>query len=217
MWSRPDFHLFSHLWKKRLISDQDLKELKGGHHYLTRPPFDHTVTPDPKGSRLRTRHIGSKTSITAWPRTKIKRDHVYTAGEDQNDRVGIPGPLDNLSAPTAWDAILPQETLDKGNTSIPIVPKLAPKTQTAHLDDYILPPLISGDGVSQKSTHEIDWHEVSNALCMKYCEEIQFHSLKGTAIARVSERMEELVDVFLKRLPEAVGLNQMGLVDRIRS
>ncbi|KAF2636416.1 hypothetical protein P280DRAFT_363929, partial [Massarina eburnea CBS 473.64] len=36
--SRPDFHLFHHLWQKRLIDDQDLKELKGGNHDLTRPP-----------------------------------------------------------------------------------------------------------------------------------------------------------------------------------
>ena len=33
--SRPDFRLFQHLWQKRLISDQDLKELKGGKHSLT--------------------------------------------------------------------------------------------------------------------------------------------------------------------------------------
>jgi hypothetical protein len=42
--SRPDFHLFQHLWQKRLIDDQDLKELKGGNHNLTRPPVNYTVT-----------------------------------------------------------------------------------------------------------------------------------------------------------------------------
>lgn len=36
--SRPDFGLFHHLWRNRLINDQDLKELKGGNHNLTRPP-----------------------------------------------------------------------------------------------------------------------------------------------------------------------------------
>ncbi|KAJ4994482.1 hypothetical protein SVAN01_00311 [Stagonosporopsis vannaccii] len=36
--SRPDFHLFHHLWQKRLIDDEDLKELKGGNHNLARPP-----------------------------------------------------------------------------------------------------------------------------------------------------------------------------------
>ncbi|KAF2116960.1 hypothetical protein BDV96DRAFT_491250, partial [Lophiotrema nucula] len=40
--SRPDFHLFQHLWQKRLIDDQDLKELKGGNHNLTRPPSNFT-------------------------------------------------------------------------------------------------------------------------------------------------------------------------------
>ncbi|KAF2727919.1 2-methylcitrate dehydratase PrpD [Polyplosphaeria fusca] len=42
--SRPDFHLFQHLWQKRLIDDQDLKELKGGNHNLTRPPIINKVT-----------------------------------------------------------------------------------------------------------------------------------------------------------------------------
>lgn len=32
--SRPDFHLFQHLWQKYLIDDQELKELKGGNHNL---------------------------------------------------------------------------------------------------------------------------------------------------------------------------------------
>ncbi|KAF2655742.1 hypothetical protein K491DRAFT_746400, partial [Lophiostoma macrostomum CBS 122681] len=34
---RPDFHLFQHMWQTRLIDDRDLKELKGGNHYLPRP------------------------------------------------------------------------------------------------------------------------------------------------------------------------------------
>ncbi|KAJ4292436.1 protein phosphatase regulator [Kalmusia sp. IMI 367209] len=42
--SRPDFHLFQHLWQKRLIDDQDFKELKGGNHCLARTPSNFTVT-----------------------------------------------------------------------------------------------------------------------------------------------------------------------------
>ncbi|KAF2741159.1 hypothetical protein EJ04DRAFT_518332 [Polyplosphaeria fusca] len=62
--SRPDFHLFQHLWQKRLIDDQDLKELKGGNHNLTRPPSNFTVTNGRhgRGGRdrrgLRHQHIG---------------------------------------------------------------------------------------------------------------------------------------------------------------
>ncbi|KAH9864777.1 hypothetical protein IAQ61_008722 [Plenodomus lingam] len=33
--SRPDFLLFNHLWRVRLIDDYDLKELQGGNHNLT--------------------------------------------------------------------------------------------------------------------------------------------------------------------------------------
>ncbi|KAF2190728.1 hypothetical protein K469DRAFT_558965, partial [Zopfia rhizophila CBS 207.26] len=47
--SRPDFHLFQHLWQKRLIDDQDLKELKGGNHNLTRPPSNFTETNGRRG------------------------------------------------------------------------------------------------------------------------------------------------------------------------
>jgi hypothetical protein len=61
--SRPDFHLFSHLWQKRLIDDQDLKELKGGNHNLARPPSNYTLTNSRRerernNPRPRAQHIG---------------------------------------------------------------------------------------------------------------------------------------------------------------
>lgn len=42
--SRPDFPLFHHLWRKRLIDDQDYKELLGGNHNLDRPPGNFVET-----------------------------------------------------------------------------------------------------------------------------------------------------------------------------
>lgn len=42
--SRPEFDLFRYLWQKRLIDDQDLKELNGGNHNLTRTPANYTET-----------------------------------------------------------------------------------------------------------------------------------------------------------------------------
>lgn len=42
--SRPDFHLFQYLWQRRLIGDEDLKELKGGNHNLTTPPGNFVTT-----------------------------------------------------------------------------------------------------------------------------------------------------------------------------
>lgn len=48
--SRPDFHLFQYLWQRRLINDEDLKELKGGNHNLTRPPGNFVRT-NGRGSR----------------------------------------------------------------------------------------------------------------------------------------------------------------------
>ncbi|KAF2873014.1 hypothetical protein BDV95DRAFT_475732, partial [Massariosphaeria phaeospora] len=58
--SRPDFHLFQHLWQKRLIDDSDLKELKGGNHNLVRPPTNYTVTArqrEREGRRQRHQHV----------------------------------------------------------------------------------------------------------------------------------------------------------------
>jgi hypothetical protein len=59
--SRPDFHLFQHLWQKRLIDDQDLKELKGGNHNLARLPSNYTLTNSRRerdARRQRSQHIG---------------------------------------------------------------------------------------------------------------------------------------------------------------
>ncbi|KAF1962979.1 hypothetical protein CC80DRAFT_399602 [Byssothecium circinans] len=61
--SRPDFGLFQHLWQKRLIDDQDLKELKGGNHNLTRPPTNFVTTNGRRerdGRRQRSQHIGRR-------------------------------------------------------------------------------------------------------------------------------------------------------------
>ncbi len=51
--SRPDFHLFQHLWQKRLIDDEDLKELKGGNHNLTHLPGNFILTNGRAGRRHR--------------------------------------------------------------------------------------------------------------------------------------------------------------------
>lgn len=59
--SRPDFHLFEFLWQRRLIDDEDLKELKGGNHNLTHPPRNFVETGgrrrDRDGRRHRTQHV----------------------------------------------------------------------------------------------------------------------------------------------------------------
>ena len=53
--SRPDFHLFQHLWQKRLIGDQDLKELRGGNHNLVTPLANFVETNASQGRRRRNR------------------------------------------------------------------------------------------------------------------------------------------------------------------
>ena len=61
--SRPDFALFQHLWCKRLIDDQDLKELKGGNHNLDKPPANFTTTHNRRereSRRQRIQHIGTR-------------------------------------------------------------------------------------------------------------------------------------------------------------
>jgi hypothetical protein len=68
--SRPDFHLFQHLWQKRLIDDQDLKELKGGNHNLTMAPANFTVTGNSRRERegrqgrQRHQHIGARRGLS---------------------------------------------------------------------------------------------------------------------------------------------------------
>ncbi|OAL49934.1 hypothetical protein IQ07DRAFT_476105, partial [Pyrenochaeta sp. DS3sAY3a] len=49
--SRPDFEMFHYLWQRRLIDDQDLKELKGGNHNLTSPPGNFVETNGRQGRR----------------------------------------------------------------------------------------------------------------------------------------------------------------------
>ncbi|CAI6339624.1 unnamed protein product [Periconia digitata] len=62
--SRPDFHLFQHLWRKRLIDEQDLKELRGGNYNLTRPVGNFVTTGSTRrerdARRQRMQHIGRR-------------------------------------------------------------------------------------------------------------------------------------------------------------
>jgi hypothetical protein len=51
--SRPDFRLYQHLWRKRLIDNHDLKELNGGNHNLERPPGNFVETNGRGGRRER--------------------------------------------------------------------------------------------------------------------------------------------------------------------
>lgn len=77
--SRPDFHLFQHLWQKRIIDDADLKELKGGNHNLTRQPNNFTVTNGRRGRDGRPargerhQHIGAGASARRPTRSNMHR------------------------------------------------------------------------------------------------------------------------------------------------
>lgn len=51
--SRPDFDLFHFLFRRRLIDDQDYKELLGGNHNLARPPGNFIETNSRGGRRER--------------------------------------------------------------------------------------------------------------------------------------------------------------------
>lgn len=66
--SRPDFQLFNYLWRKRLINDQDMKELSGGNHNLTHAPSNFVTDEGPRFRRERgpvrhpMQHVGQRRS-----------------------------------------------------------------------------------------------------------------------------------------------------------
>lgn len=70
--SRPDFKLYQHLWRKRLIDEQDLKELMGGNHNITQRPSNFVTTNGRNTRRGREsthrqlQHVSRRTSQTAY-------------------------------------------------------------------------------------------------------------------------------------------------------
>jgi hypothetical protein len=56
--SRPDFELFSFLWRKRLIDDQDFKELNTEFRLTSRPPTEMPVTD------TRSRHVALRRRVS---------------------------------------------------------------------------------------------------------------------------------------------------------
>ena len=71
--SRPDFHLYTHLWQKRLIDDQDLKELKGGNHNLTREPSNFVRMYGPQSRRDRDERNGRRRRLQHIPEGPARR------------------------------------------------------------------------------------------------------------------------------------------------
>jgi hypothetical protein len=63
--SRPDFDLFRHLWRRRLIDDQDYKELSGGNHNLGRLPGNFVQTNGRGARRERDERRHRRQHITA--------------------------------------------------------------------------------------------------------------------------------------------------------
>ncbi|KAI8934941.1 hypothetical protein NX059_008608 [Plenodomus lindquistii] len=72
--SRPDFHLFQHLWQKRLIDDHDLKELKGGNHNLTRAQGNYVETNARAGRRRAERRPQRSQHVAASRQGAPRRD-----------------------------------------------------------------------------------------------------------------------------------------------
>jgi hypothetical protein len=63
--SRPDFSLFHFLFKRRLIDDEDYKELLGGNHNLTRPPGNFVETNGRSRRREREERMHRRQHVTA--------------------------------------------------------------------------------------------------------------------------------------------------------
>jgi hypothetical protein len=63
--SRPDFDLFHYLWKRRLIDDQDYKELQGGNHNLRQRPGNFVETNGRERRRDRDERRHRRQHVTA--------------------------------------------------------------------------------------------------------------------------------------------------------
>jgi hypothetical protein len=68
--SRPDFELFRFLWNRRLIDEQDLKELNGGNHNLTHLPGRYVETNGRRRDRNGRTHGAQHVSTHRQPRPR---------------------------------------------------------------------------------------------------------------------------------------------------
>lgn len=71
--SRPDFGLYQHLWRKRLIDDQDWKELMAGNHNLERALGSFVETNGRGGRRERENGRGRRQHVAAARRDGPRR------------------------------------------------------------------------------------------------------------------------------------------------
>lgn len=78
--SRPDFKLFQFLWAKRLIGEEDYKELRSGNHNLSRPPGNVVTVHSAREDRVRERHRTQTIGVRnfAVPLSRIGRVESVT-------------------------------------------------------------------------------------------------------------------------------------------
>ncbi|OAL54586.1 hypothetical protein IQ07DRAFT_501161, partial [Pyrenochaeta sp. DS3sAY3a] len=118
--SRPDFRLFRHLWQKRLIDDQDLKELRGGNHHLARPPSNLVVKTGRRGwegRRQRHQHIGARrTHDTVGQQSTMASHNAVSTTQESEQPI-----LENVAL---------QSITHRGNESMAPQPSETSKTHT---------------------------------------------------------------------------------------
>jgi hypothetical protein len=104
--SRPEFQLFDHLWQKRLIDDEDLRELKEGNHNLVRPPARLNVLNTHENmsqhGRYPLQHVG---------RSEFQTESLLmeSRGTPHPQALNFEGPDFEamIPAPSSWDMMLP--------------------------------------------------------------------------------------------------------------
>jgi hypothetical protein len=132
--SRPEFQLFDHLWQKRLIDDEDLRELKEGNHNLVRPPARLNVPNADENmsqhGRYPLQHVGRSGSQTESLLIESRgTPHPQAVNSEGSDFETM------IPAPSPWDTMLPSTIGSFSSPPLSVHPSPPPSSDDDRVEE----------------------------------------------------------------------------------
>ncbi|KAF2015665.1 hypothetical protein BU24DRAFT_491882 [Aaosphaeria arxii CBS 175.79] len=210
--SRPDFSLYRHLWQKQLIDDQDLRELRGGNHCLTRPPLSYTIATKRRSSRQRRRRgTASRPSadrMIVHPDYWTPRHTPSNSGSEDNDGlsqvqleriVSLESDPDVPNPAPDGSTMAPTDThFDSGYHSVTDTGAKA----TSEIDDTMsIRSILTNASRVDLPAHERE--QLTSAFAVDLCQDMKLSRYSDDARERILSRLPDLLKGFTLRLEES--------------
>jgi|TARA_R110002003_G_scaffold27_29_gene1540 hypothetical protein len=194
--SRPDFDLFQHLWKKRLIDTEDLRELQGGGHYLAKPPGNFVWSE--RGQRANSG--GDHEVVQRWfteEALSTEEDIHSTPNEPRNDQMQSRVLAEQNNQTSTYD--------ERGDSGYGTMSNTAHTGGRLEDDNISIRTMLSDASLVFQPPQERE--NLISAFVEDLCGDTKFGELSENGRERAISQLSDLLKMFSLRL-EASAMSQ---------